>query len=168
MSCTNPVELPTVWNGYSDSESRAIVTHTRRRLEFQEWIPSCHSLFAGKVTNASYQHLPRLWLHQRQISFGENKVHRSVWCLHRVGLHRSTNLIADISYKKLATRLVTCIRHLPYEERLWQLGIHSLISRRRQAHLIDAFHICIGPLDMDLNLFFYTPFGAALGDTPTR
>ncbi len=37
----------------------------------------------------------------------------------------SPNLMADISYNKIATSLVTCIRHLPYEGRLWQLGIHS-------------------------------------------
>ncbi len=46
----------------------------------------------------------------------------------------SPNLIADINHQqriqRLGTRLVTGMRHLPYEERLQRLGLHSLQRRR--------------------------------------
>ncbi len=73
----------------------------------------------------------------------------------------SPNLVADINHlersQRLATRLVTCMRHLPYEERLQWLGLHSLQRRRLQADLITAFKIFKGLLDSDLKLFSLPP-----------
>ncbi len=46
------------------------------------------------------------------------------------------------------------MRHLPYEERLQRLGIHSLLRRRLWVDLITAFKIFTGLLDVDPNLFF--------------
>ncbi len=45
------------------------------------------------------------------------------------------------------------MRHLPYEERLQRLGLHSLQLRRLQADLIPTFKIFTGLLGIDLNLF---------------
>ncbi len=48
----------------------------------------------------------------------------------------------------------TGMRHLPYEERLRLLGLHSLQRRRLRDDLITAFKIFTGLLDIDPNLFF--------------
>ncbi len=62
----------------------------------------------------------------------------------------SPNLVADINHLerilRLATRLVTDMRHLPYEERLQR--------RKLRADLVAAFKIITGLLDTDLNYFF--------------
>ncbi len=79
------------------------------------------------------------------------------------------NLVADINQLKrterLVSRLVTSIRHLPCEERLQRLGLHSLQLQRLRADLITAFKLFTGLLDVDSNLFCLPPtrFG-----TPTR
>ncbi len=79
----------------------------------------------------------------------------------------SPNLVADINHleriQRLATRLVTGTRHLPYEERLQRLGLHSLQRQRLRADVITAFKIFTGLLDIDPNLFFLPP----LEGTPT-
>ncbi len=58
----------------------------------------------------------------------------------------------DINHRKriqrLATRLVTGMRHHPYEERLQRPGHHSLKRRRLRADLITAFKIFKGLLDI--------------------
>ncbi len=63
--------------------------------------------------------------------------------------------VADINHleriQRLATRLVTGMRHLPYEERLQRLGFHSLQRRRLRDDLITAFKIFKGLLDIDPN-----------------
>ncbi len=73
----------------------------------------------------------------------------------------SPNLAADINHLELiqilATRLVTGMRHLPYEERLQRLGLHSLQRRRLWDDLITAFKIFKGLLDIDPNMFFLPP-----------
>ncbi len=84
----------------------------------------------------------------------------------------SPNLVADINHleriQRLATRLVTGIRHLPYEDRLQLLGLHSLQRRRLRVDLITAFKIIMGLLDVDPNLPFLPPLVAALEGTPAR
>ncbi len=73
----------------------------------------------------------------------------------------SPNLAADINHlerlQRLATRLVTGMRHLPCEERLQRLGLHCLQRRRLRGDLITAFEIFKGLLDIDPNLFFLPP-----------
>ncbi len=49
------------------------------------------------------------------------------------------------------------MRHLPYEERLQRLGLHSLQRRRLRAGLITTFKLITGLLDIDLNLFYLPP-----------
>ncbi len=82
----------------------------------------------------------------------------------------SPNLAADINHleqiQRLATWLVTDMRHLPYEERLQRLNLHSLQRRRLQADLITAFKIFKGLLDIDPNLFFFPPAGRGLRGHP--
>ncbi len=72
----------------------------------------------------------------------------------------SPNRVADINHleriQRLATRLVTGLRRLPYEERLQWLGLNSLQRRRLRTGLITAFKIFKGLLDIDPNLFFLT------------
>ncbi len=73
----------------------------------------------------------------------------------------SPNPVADSNHLKrtqrLATRLVTGMRHLPYEERLLRLGPHSLQWRRLRTDLITTFKIFKGLLDINPNLFFLPP-----------
>ncbi len=84
----------------------------------------------------------------------------------------SPNLVADIKHLErvqgLATRLASGIRHLPYEERLQRLGIHSLQRRRLQADLITAFKIFTGLLDIDPNFFFLPPARRGLRGHPYK
>ncbi len=53
----------------------------------------------------------------------------------------------------LATRLVTGMRYLPYEERLRRLSLHSLQRRRFRSDLITVFTIFTGRLDINRNIF---------------
>ncbi len=66
--------------------------------------------------------------------------------------------VADINHleriQRWATRLVTSMRHLPYEERRQRLGLHSLQRRRLRDDLITNFS---GLLDIDPILFFLPP-----------
>ncbi len=82
------------------------------------------------------------------------------------------NLVADINHleriQRLATRLVTGLRHLPYEERLQRLGLYSLQRRRLRADLITAFKIFKGLLDIDPNLFFLPPARRGLRGHPFK
>ncbi len=68
----------------------------------------------------------------------------------------SSNLVPYITHleliKRLATRLVSGMRHLPYEERLQR--------RRLRADLVTAFKIFKGLLDIDPNLFYFLPLDA--------
>ncbi len=73
----------------------------------------------------------------------------------------SPNLVTDINQleriQRLATLLVTGMRHIPYEEKLQRLGLHSLQRRRLRDDLITAFKTFKGLLDIDPNLFFLPP-----------
>ncbi len=56
--------------------------------------------------------------------------------------------------QRLASRLVTGMHHLAYEERLQRLGLHSLQQPRLQAGLFTAFKIFTSHLDIYRNLLF--------------
>ncbi len=76
----------------------------------------------------------------------------------------SPNLVADINHleqiQRLAARLVTGIRHLPYEARLQR--------RRLWADLISAFKIFTGLFNIDPNLLFLPPARRGLGGLPYK
>ncbi len=84
----------------------------------------------------------------------------------------SPNLVAGINtlerIQRLATRLVTGMRHLPYEERLQRLGLHSLQRRRLRDDLITAFKIFNCLLDIDPNLSFLPPARRGLRGHPFK
>ncbi len=84
----------------------------------------------------------------------------------------SSNFVADINHleriQRLATRLVTGMRHLPYEVRLQRLGLHYLQRRRLWDDLITAFKIFKGLLDTDPNLFFLSPARLGLRGHPFK
>ncbi len=65
------------------------------------------------------------------------------------------NLDADTNHleriQRLATQLVTGMCHLPYEERLQRLGLHSLQRQRLWNDLIADFKMFKDVLDIDLN-----------------
>ncbi len=84
----------------------------------------------------------------------------------------SPNLVADINHleriQRLSTRLLTGMRHLPYEETLQGLGLHSLQRRRLQDDLITAFKIFKGLVHIDPNLFFLPPARRGLRGHPFK
>ncbi len=77
----------------------------------------------------------------------------------------SPNLVADINHleriQRFATRLVAGMRHLPYEERLQRLGLHSLQRPRLRDDFITTFTIFKGLFDNDPNFFAVLPLDAA-------
>ncbi len=58
--------------------------------------------------------------------------------------------------------------HLPHEERLQRLGLHSLQRRQLRADLIIAFKIFKGLLGIDPNLFFLPPARHGLRGHPFK
>ncbi len=84
----------------------------------------------------------------------------------------SPNLVACINHQERiqisATRLVTGIPHLTYEERLQRMGLHSLQRRRLQTDLITTFKIFTGLFDIDLNLFLLPPARHGLKGHPYK
>ncbi len=73
----------------------------------------------------------------------------------------SPTSIADINNLKrvlcLETRLMRGPNHVPYEERLRQLNLFSLESRRLQTDLILAFKAFKGEVDFNPSEFFLHP-----------
>ena len=51
--------------------------------------------------------------------------------------------------QRKATKLVPSIRHLPYKERLWCLGLPSLKYQRLCGDMIMTYNILHGYLDID-------------------
>ncbi len=70
----------------------------------------------------------------------------------------SPKLVAGINHleriQRYAIRLVTGMRHLPYEEGLQWLGLHYLQRRRLQADIITAVKMFTSLLNIDPNLLF--------------
>ncbi len=68
----------------------------------------------------------------------------------------------NVRVQRLATRLVSGLRHVPYEKRLRQLNLFSLGSRRLGTDLILAFKISKGEVDINPSDFILRPPWAGL------
>ena len=64
------------------------------------------------------------------------------------------DIILIENVQRRATRLVKCIKHLPYEERLIRLGLPSLEYRRDRADLIQVYKIMHGIDKIDKDKLF--------------
>ena len=64
------------------------------------------------------------------------------------------DIIQIENVQRRATRLVKCIKHLPYEERLKTLGLPSLEYRRERADLIQVYKIMHGIDKIDKDKMF--------------
>ncbi len=84
----------------------------------------------------------------------------------------SPNLVSEINHferiQRVATRLVTGIRHLSYDERLQWLGLHPVQRWRLRADLFTAFKIFTKLLDVDPNLFYLPPTRRGLRGHPYK
>ena len=69
-------------------------------------------------------------------------------------------MIEDV--QRRATKMVTNVRHLPYEERLRALGLQTLETRRLRADLIMVYKMAHGLVDVPLSRFFEIIPGARL------
>ena len=67
--------------------------------------------------------------------------------------NRADQLLVE-QVQRRATRLVTSIRHRPYEERLRLLKLPSLFYRRRRGDMIQVFQIIHGGVDLSPSDFF--------------
>ncbi len=84
----------------------------------------------------------------------------------------SPNLVAEINHlewiQRLATRLITGMRHRLYEEKLQRLGLRSLQRQRLRVDLITVFKIFKSLLDIDPNLLFLPPARRGLRGHPFK
>ncbi len=82
----------------------------------------------------------------------------------------SPNRVSDADcleqIQRLATRLVKGFRRLPYEERLRQLGLHSLRRRRLRGDRIVVCNMFSGGFDLYPSLFFIPPVRPGLSGLP--
>ncbi len=70
--------------------------------------------------------------------------------------------------QRITIKLVTGVRHLPYEERLQGMGPHSLQRQRLRADLNTTSKVFAGLLDIDPNLFFLPPARRGLKGYPYK
>ena len=56
--------------------------------------------------------------------------------------------------QRAATRLVSSIKHLPYEQRLEKLALSSLRYRRQRGDMICVYSLLNNIYDLDYSLFF--------------
>ena len=70
----------------------------------------------------------------------------------------SPHLVKDIqvleSVQRIATRMVSKLKKLPYESRLHRLGLTTLERRRIRGDLIETFKILTGIEKVDMEHFF--------------
>ena len=61
-----------------------------------------------------------------------------------------------VCIQRSATKLVPCIRHLTYQQRLEALGLPSLKYRHLQGDMITVYNIFHHNCDLDVNEFFFS------------
>ena len=73
----------------------------------------------------------------------------SSWAPH---YQKDRNLLEKVQHR--FTRMLPCLRSLPYEDRLQQLGLWTLEERRNRADLIEVFKMAHGYSSIPLNAMF--------------
>ena len=76
------------------------------------------------------------------------------YCIQVWSPHMKKDIQCLEKVQRSATRLVTSLRKLTYEERLWRLGSTTLEKRRQRGDLIEAFKIMTGKEQVDSEQFF--------------
>ena len=76
------------------------------------------------------------------------------YCLQAVGPYMVQDFKALEKVQRRATRLVTQIRHLPYQDRLKKLKLLSIEDRALRGDLIETYKILTGKLNVDRERFF--------------
>ena len=82
----------------------------------------------------------------------------AVWCPFKM-----KDITALENVQRHATKLITSIHNLEYEERLKQLNLYTLAFRRQRYDMIEVYKILTGSYDCDASPYLYM-----LGETDTR
>ena len=70
------------------------------------------------------------------------------------GPHYKEDQKAVEKVQRRATKLITSIKYLPYEQRLQHLNLPSLMHRRRRGDMIQVYKMITGKVDIDMCMFF--------------
>ena len=70
------------------------------------------------------------------------------------GPHYKEDQKAVEKVQRRATKLITIIKYLPYEQRLQHLNLPSLMHRRRRGDMIQVYKMITGKVDIDMCMFF--------------
>jgi len=88
--------------------------------------------------------------------------HWEYWCqVWSPYLSKDINLVQGV--QRRGTKLIKDIKHLSYDERLENLGLSSLTTRRVTSDLIQSFKIINGIDKVDKSLFFESDSGGRRG-----
>ena len=79
------------------------------------------------------------------------------------GPHYKKDQKAIEKVQKRATKLIPSIQDLPYEERLRQLNLPSLMHRKRRGDLIQTYKIITEKINLNKDLFFKISRSATRG-----
>ena len=79
------------------------------------------------------------------------------------GPHYKEDQKAIEKVQKRATKLIPSIQDLPYEERLRQLNLPSLMHRKRRGDMIQTYKIITEKINLDKGLFFRISRSATRG-----
>ena len=76
------------------------------------------------------------------------------YCIQAVGPYMAQDYEALEKVQRRATKLIPGLTHLPYEERLHRLNMHSIKRRVLRGDLIETFKILSGKTKLDPAQFF--------------